>query len=1744
MAVATESGHIASFFGIEAPKQILWKGWEPGGEYTKQLVIKNSNVKTQKLQFLVPTTRYFTTLYPKVITLSAGTSFTLPITFRPLEKNTYEDQIEFQSKEYRFKIAVKAIVIEPVLIAPKSQNFSMCAVNDARETTFELKNTSDLKTTFHWDISGPFTLEPAQGILEPKTSCTMHAAFHPKSAHCYNATAVCKYGPDFVKSRLVEFEGIGKYPHIVVNGPPGSLRSDNENEIIVNFGDVPVGTKQEKWIELRNLSSVPAPYHIMQPSKGDEIEIYYTCEKVGGVIPPDGVEKIQLVYYPKTVKERNIDYFSISVISSRATANVVKCEGNAIGSKIEIDNTLVSFGSTCVDQEVTRVITLINHSNVHGYYQFRIDDSNSVFKFSKTCGQLPPNHSEAIKIVFKPALTISYYRKVFLVVHNQETRAIELFGSSFTEQERPAVIHAKHVHRFRKLEERGLTIFPPEFLSEMLKEGKVSLDSEGAIMVKEAEAFEPYLRPYIPLTTQEEYFDLADNVEKIVSPHVSLDQQQVNFGSCPNIKSFEQRNITIANHTRGKICCCWITNIQNVFSITPDVTTIQPLKSASFVVTFKPNSPNQFYEAELECYAGYKSMREYRLVTDHTIMPPWCLTVTLSGHTFRSTVDTYLPRYKFENHELIFPTVSANEESYRTLLLSNAGSNPIDYEFLEEQLGLTTIIPRKGLLQKEYQILSLKLRPEENKIYKSTIKCKFNESEKHIQNLKVICAAEVPRIYLDNDGALYFKPTGLGTASTRNYAIKNVTKLPIRYQWRIHISDQEIVQVQPSTGIIYPNEVQNHKWTFVPKSEVKYMIKAYLKAHFEKDSHLESSQIQKSSFFVRIIGEGSVGDIEADPTEFDFGNVVVGSAASQNITISNSSKCNLLYQLSLEQSISGPYDQNYPSNDDIILDVDKMEGVIPARSMLNITATVRPKQRFQYQLIIRYKLLTPTSDGMNQTIECSNPILCQLKVIGIYPTVKIVDARCSSTSNISKVGLWKLFNLDSFNMTMSSDPSPAETMYSVVTRHSTRRRPPINTKAVLDFNFGSAPVDSPPGTAYLMLKNTGPVPTDWAFLFPTDFQLDLEFWAENGDYSRDELYDMHVMDNKLFTITPSKGNLQPDETQVVTFSYRHIMPNTDRLPVIFKVSKGREVLINFVGVTVEASAKYVHFPSNSHQFMAMPIGSITYPKQVYELYNGGGQTVNYELDLSPCDNLKMDNYHCNIFQCLNPTGQIAPGQRAQIEWVFSPIEAKTYSVDVPVHILGVETHLVTFYGVGYDQRFMGDSMPFTDQSHLTSVPPIQLVDIPDQLAYLSQERISFGNLPLYSNERRILFLINKSKHVVSYNWKLPTKTSHQTITINPPRGRLAAEESILVKVDFSSYTVPSFFEIDIPCEIIDETEMAIYQKKLKLWETKEEERKHTFTITENNLQEEGNGENEEHMNATESQNKMQTSNAAERIAKKYQALPPIKPFLQSDTRIMEKKGRSRQKTTKTDSHDPPKIPQPFILYLGLNARTHSLKDYQANFPGKITNFHMDRSIAGNYQKYLLDRSSAVDEENTWTTCLLEERDIVANAISDMVKNLIRDHDFIDVISNLYTEPVPYFKQLGHIQTSSVMDDRTDDGQIDAVGDNPITNQSDENNPTSTVDQKSPTPSTEEYQSLNRDEEVANNLIDDNKKSIIEIATEDCITDESIARIPEVSNLIESILENTVLNILTEASISEISLTNRPRVIALPPHAKH
>lgn len=65
---------------------------------------------------------------------------------------------------------------------------------------------------------------------------------------------------------------------------------------------------------------------------------------------------------------------------------------------------------------------------------------------------------------------------------------------------------------------------------------------------------------------------------------------------------------------------------------------------------------------------------------------------------------------------------------------------------------------------------------------------------------------------------------------------------------------------------------------------------------------------------------------------------------------------------------------------------------------------------------------------------------------------------------------------------------------------------------------------------------------------------------------------------------------------------------------------------------------------------------------MYELYNAGALPLRYHIDTTPLEQLMEENFSHPVLQCLNPDGELEPGHTALVEWIFSPLEAKTYSV--------------------------------------------------------------------------------------------------------------------------------------------------------------------------------------------------------------------------------------------------------------------------------------------------------------------------------------------------------------------------------------------------------------------------------------------------------------------------------------------------
>lgn len=55
----------------------------------------------------------------------------------------------------------------------------------------------------------------------------------------------------------------------------------------------------------------------------------------------------------------------------------------------------------------------------------------------------------------------------------------------------------------------------------------------------------------------------------------------------------------------------------------PDSADIKPFGSSTFRIAFRPPKDGQFYSQNITVNASVKSMRNFRLVLDHQVVPPW-----------------------------------------------------------------------------------------------------------------------------------------------------------------------------------------------------------------------------------------------------------------------------------------------------------------------------------------------------------------------------------------------------------------------------------------------------------------------------------------------------------------------------------------------------------------------------------------------------------------------------------------------------------------------------------------------------------------------------------------------------------------------------------------------------------------------------------------------------------------------------------------------------------------------------------------------------------------------------------------------------------------------------------------------------------------------------------------------------------------------------------------------------------------
>ncbi|XP_062354395.1 cilia- and flagella-associated protein 65 [Cinclus cinclus] len=1616
------------FWGIEVPETVSWRGWELGKEMIKHLTLKNVHGKAQKLSYRAPSTPFFFTVFPQPITLNPGISVTLPIVFRPSEKRDYEDSIIFTKAEGDFSVTLHAVLPSFCLSIPAAVQLPVCAIYDATETKFPLCNVGDLISVFAWETPSPFFMIPELGKLNPGAECMVKVIFQPKVAGMHNAAATCWFGDELKQKRTIQLSALAKYPclRVSVTGNKSEGVQPGKFQDVLCFGSVPVGTTVEKSVDIFNMSVVDAPCRIERAKDTLLHDYVFSCDVSHGVVPAKGKLVLWIRFQPQVVGEHSTDYFTITSAGCHLET-VLKVVGSCKGPSVSLHQCSLDFDWVNLGESLMQTLKISNTSDVPAYYQFDIDCKGSVFSLDRPCGVLEGTTTLTLKVIFRPTHPMNYHRRVVCLVHHQEPIYVDFFGTCHSDTAKPTTLQERHLSWYRTNMVRGLTFYPPDILSVMLKDGKLQMDEKGALMFPpEVSEDQPPKEYFEPNAMTEYFYDVVSSDQSLFPAHVSVSPREYDFGCCIPPHKAEPLSLCVTNHTKGNIIVVWTPNHGSAFQVHPKICDMPPLKSLTFYVFCKPTEVNSLYAAELEGFAFYKVMRHYtNIENDVTICPSWCLTVRLRAHTYEEKREHFIPQYILDVPKT-FPPVVCGTDTYCSMLLSNTGTSLITFSVNSTACPSVLVKPSSGhIIPGGHQIFFLSTHPVNTVFQQHVLPLELNSYPAYTKKTVLQSCGQSLLLLLEGDGNLYFKPLHIGTSSTRMYTIKNCTRLPMVFTWRIRQSDSKILSVSPAAGILQPYEAMAQAWTFTPDKETKYLLRAMVFVKWKSPDPLSPKGVH---YVLRVIGEGALGTIWAQKEHLDLGNVLVGDQKSCSIVLLNDGICTLNYILSVEQLITGPRAPEEVRSDPLALELEHSRGKIPARSKAFVQIKVRPARRLHYTWSIKYALCTPRAADL---VSTKAQPLCCIVATGVYPTLRIADA-CTTgiASSISKLHLWKLFSLDTLNEFLERDPAPGELTYKLPTRHSTCLIPPVYTPLLLDFDFGSAPVGSEPTLVMLLLENKGVVPVDWAFLFPSDQKINMEHWAENADFTPQELHQMRIEDNQVFSVSPKSGTLFPGQEKSVQLSHRHDFIGTDRLPVLLKISYGHEVLLTFSGVTVEHDQRYVHFASTKHLFAPIAVGRSHPPTQIYTLYNGGSMPVTFEVQLDSIVKMQEKNFQHPVFVCLTRRGEIPPGETGHIEWIFSPLEAKTYMVDVLIHILDGESTQITFQGVGYNPSIIGEAATSRHFFSSAVIPGSAKLTVPGQAAILSHHRICLGNIPDCTKTGRLVFLNNISKSkAVAFTWQI-SSCKKNVLEIAPESGVAQPGESIPCFITLQPTRCPSFCRINLMCEVYIQESLVQYERDLHEWEKEKERQAVEFTITEKDL-----GSKKKLTSpSVRLSDSAQTENIPEpsAVIRKHKVLRPIKSHTTpSQPPGHTKKGLLLDKDA-SQVWVKPEPPTPLLLHVDVSARSYAIEDFLSNFALDFPRYFLSRPFSPQpSESEFVDGSrdrNRMEMEPKWLSLAAaskQELEVVTDILTGVIRSLLEDGRFQKSVRKIQDEPIPYFSQFQSAKSAAFQDSRQD-----------------------------------------------------------------------------------------------------------------------
>ncbi|NXI70129.1 HYDIN protein, partial [Anseranas semipalmata] len=177
------------------PSEVVFQSYVPCEVYEVPLVLRNNDRVPRLVKVVLESSPYFKLISPSDACrkVAPGMPSMFRILFTPEENKDYFHQLTCITEREKFIVPIRAIGARAILDFPDQLNFSVCPVKHSTQRTLLVRNVGNREACYHISTQSPFSVDPSVGTLGIGDTMQVTVEFHPLKTGDHSRSLIVHY---------------------------------------------------------------------------------------------------------------------------------------------------------------------------------------------------------------------------------------------------------------------------------------------------------------------------------------------------------------------------------------------------------------------------------------------------------------------------------------------------------------------------------------------------------------------------------------------------------------------------------------------------------------------------------------------------------------------------------------------------------------------------------------------------------------------------------------------------------------------------------------------------------------------------------------------------------------------------------------------------------------------------------------------------------------------------------------------------------------------------------------------------------------------------------------------------------------------------------------------------------------------------------------------------------------------------------------------------------------------------------------------------------------------------------------------------------------------------------------------------------------------------------------------------------------------------------------------------------------